>query len=198
MKVLIKIVEGLIGSKLGGGIQLHWTEEYLPLTLWQQRIRSGLVVPTRNVLPGHHLPGLQSLCSPGYQCGVGAVADFPVIFIFPGVCGDSRCKRSQGGVGQVGVGTRMWCGNLGWSGSGQLGDSGCTRVVWEVIRVEWIASGLSRGFMVIPLHMGCGVVLGQPPFGRGAAPATYRLPPVPGVLQSGQVAVMNMSCVRSV
>ena len=157
-----------------------------------------IFTPTRNVLPGHHLPGLQSLCSPGYQCGVGAVADFPVIFIFPGVCGDSRCKRSQGGVGQVGVGTRMWCGNLGWSGSGQLGDSGCTRVVWEVIRVEWIASGLSRGFMVIPLHMGCGVVLGQPPFGRGAAPATYRLPPVPGVLQSGQVAVMNMSCVRSV
>ena len=31
MKVHVKIVDGLIGSKLGGGIQLHWTEEYLLL-----------------------------------------------------------------------------------------------------------------------------------------------------------------------
>ena len=48
----------------------------------------------------------------------------PVIFMFPGVCGDSR-----------------WRGKSGWNGSGGCEDS---YVVWES-RVEWVRSVLGTG-----------------------------------------------------
>ena len=38
MQVHVKIAEGFIGSKLGRGIQLHWTEEYLPLFQGKRRL----------------------------------------------------------------------------------------------------------------------------------------------------------------
>ena len=121
------------------------------------------------------------------------VTTSPAVVVFPGWCQcgvrfrSYLCSQgcvetqsgvgSQGGMGQVGVRTGMWCGNPRGSGSGRFWGLG----LWMVceVRVEWIA----LGFMVIPLHMGCDI---RPtPFQSWCSPSYPQAPTrFSGVLRS--------------